>query len=225
MEGKVNTRLIFDKIADKYDLLNHLLSAGVDVYWRKRLVAEIDKGNFFLDVAAGTLDVAIEIKRKFPKARVIGLDPSRKMLINGKKKKIGQLIYTVQGEGENIPFPDQTFDVVTIAFGIRNVKDRKRVLSEFWRVLKKNGKLLILEFSTPKKLIGKIYGFYFKKILPIIGGLISKNKEAYEYLPNSVKDFPSPTDFAEEISKIGFSIVNTVKLSFGICYLYIAKKP
>lgn len=146
------------------------------------------------------------------------------MLEVGLPKIKNKNIIPIQGVGEELPFRSGVFDAITIAFGIRNVRDRRKVLNEFYRVLKRGGRLLILEFSLPKGIFGRIYNFYFRKILPTIGSIISKDSYAYRYLPESVHSFPDPEKFMLEIKEAGFSSIKYIPLTFGICYLYIAEK-
>ncbi len=219
---------MFNRISRWYDLLNHLLSAGQDILWRKRAVERLleEGGEVFLDVATGTADVAFEILRQKSEAKVFGLDPALNMLKVAKEKmlKKGKILFLTAGEGENLPFPDASVDGITIAFGIRNVEDRGRTLSEFHRVLKPKGTLVILEFSKPKGIFGFVYELYFNLILPILGWLISGDREAYSYLPRSVARFPKPSQFAREILKSGFESVLMEPYTFGICYCYKAVK-
>ncbi len=168
-----NTADMFNRISRWYDFLNHFLSFGMDIRWRKRAIQrliKLSKGSSFLDVATGTADMAIEIKNQYPKAYVVGVDPATRML-EVAKEKIKSKRYNIQliaGDGESLPFKDSSFEGVCIAFGIRNIPNRKKALSEMKRVLKKGGILVILEFSKPEGIIGIIYDFYFHKILPFL---------------------------------------------------------
>ena len=219
---------MFNRISRWYDFLNHLLSFGQDIIWRRRAVSRLleEKGEVFLDVATGTGDVAFEILRQRPSALVCGLDPASDMLKVAKKKasKKGRKVLLVSGEGENLPFPEESFDGITIAFGIRNVEDRAKALSEFFRVLKPGGVLVILEFSKPRGLFGVVYDFYFNVLLPLIGWIVSGDREAYSYLPASVARFPEPCEFAKEIIRAGFRAVLFEPYTMGICYCYKAFK-
>ncbi len=219
---------MFDRISRWYDLLNHLLSAGQDMVWRRRGVKRLLRmgRGVFLDVATGTGDVAFEIKRQSPQSLVVGLDPAEKMLEVARKKALrkGLSVLFVRGEGERLPFKDGAFDGVAIAFGIRNVEDRRATLSEFARVLKRDGVLVILEFSKPEGLAGKVYNLYFHHILPLIGWVVSGDREAYTYLPRSVEEFPAPEQFARELMEAGFSRVLMEPYTMGICYCYTAFK-
>ncbi len=222
------TRYMFNRISQWYDLLNHLLSFGQDIVWRKRAVSFMleEGGDHFLDVATGTGDVAFEILKQKPDAKVFGLDPAPKMVVVAQRKafKKGKKLFLVLGEGERLPFKDETFDGITIAFGIRNVEDRKATLFEFYRVLKETGVAVILEFSKPSGIFRLIYDLYFHKILPIVGWIISRDKEAYSYLPESVERFPKPSEFAKELTEAGFKRVIYEKYTLGICHCYKAFK-
>lgn len=226
-------RDMFDKIAPRYDFLNRTLSLHRDVYWRKEAVASLGlkriKGPSLLDVACGTGDIAIEAVRQYGKGiDITGVDFSEKMLALGeiKIKKEGiENIHFETGNALALKFDDNTFDAVTIAFGIRNIKDRKLALREFFRSLKPGGRLAVLELSTPEARFFRIlYMFYFLKVLPFVGGLFSKNLSAYQYLPNSVIHFPEASEFAETISEAGFSDVEWKKMTLGIVTLYTGIK-
>ena len=220
---------MFNRISRWYDFLNHFLSFGMDIRWRKRAIQrliKLSKGSSFLDVATGTADMAIEIKNQYPKAYVIGVDPATRML-EVAKEKIKSKRYNIQliaGDGESLPFKDSSFEGVCIAFGIRNIPNRKKALSEMKRVLKKGGILVILEFSKPEGIIGIIYDFYFHKILPFLGWVFSKDKKAYRYLPDSVEEFPQPFEFAREIVSCGFKKILIEYFTWGICVCYVAFK-
>ncbi len=224
----MKTRHMFNRISRWYDFLNHLLSAGQDILWRKWAVAGLleEGGNRFLDVASGTGDVAFEVLRQSPDAFVVALDPAFNMLkVAGKKaRKKGARLLLVMGEGERLPFPDAFFDGVTIAFGIRNVEDREATLSEFYRVLRDDGRLVVLEFSKPKGLFGAVYDVYFHWILPTLGWIISGDRQAYRYLPESVERFPGPSEFSKELMRAGFKRVVLQPFTLGICYCYRAYK-
>jgi demethylmenaquinone methyltransferase/2-methoxy-6-polyprenyl-1,4-benzoquinol methylase len=217
---------MFNDIAHRYDLLNHLLSGGTDIYWRRKAISKlsIPPDSLVLDIACGTGDLAFTTQ-KLKKSNVIGLDIATKMLVLAKQKTIDKKkadkINFLAGDGENIPFADGSFDAVTVAFGVRNMGDVKKNLSEMSRVIKSGGELIILEFSTPKsKLLKKIYRIYFHKILPFIGKLISKDEEAYNYLPASVDYFPPRREFARWIEDEEFTPVNFWRLFNGIAVIY-----
>lgn len=225
-------RDMFDTIAPKYDFLNRTLSLKRDVYWRKETVAALNlssKNTRLLDVACGTGDVSIEAVKQYSKnIDVTGLDFSEQMLVlgNDKIKKAGiDNIRFMAGNALELPFDDEHFDAVTIAFGIRNIADKTRALKEFLRCLKKGGSLAVLELSTPEDIFfNALYMFYFKKVLPFIGGLFSKNLSAYQYLPESVVNFPDSQTFGGIMTSAGFTGVTWKKMTFGIVTLYVGKK-
>src|SRR5512133_1662664 len=222
---------MFGTIAPRYDLLNRMLSFGIDRRWRKKAVKMVKyrEGARILDVATGTGDVALEIARSTPASvRITGADFCKEMVDLG-QIKVAQSPYADRidfkvAPCEDLPFPDNTFDSITIAFGIRNVVDRKLGLAEMWRVLRPGGRMIILEFSTPRSLLFRqIYYFYFRRMLPMIGGLISKYN-AYKYLPDSVLEFPSHEEFSHMMSDAGFCNVQICELTFGIASIYAAEK-
>jgi demethylmenaquinone methyltransferase / 2-methoxy-6-polyprenyl-1,4-benzoquinol methylase len=217
---------MFDSIAPKYDALNHILSFNIDKKWRKRLIAIIKQteGKKVLDLACGTGEVSRGLAKNG--IEVVGLDLSSEMIkiARNKTNKSLDIKYSL-GEADSIPFPDGTFDAVTIAFGIRNFDNREKCIEEIFRVIKPNGMLAILEFTTPQKIIFKsIYSFYFKWILPNIGGLISKNKNAYKYLHQSAVSFPQRECFCKELEMGGFNDVKFEEQTMGIASIYIANK-
>ncbi|MCF8091216.1 MAG: bifunctional demethylmenaquinone methyltransferase/2-methoxy-6-polyprenyl-1,4-benzoquinol methylase UbiE [Desulfotignum sp.] len=222
---------MFDKIAHRYDFLNRLLSLRQDVVWRTQMVqaAAPARGSRILDVACGTCDVALEVSRHLRgRTRITGLDFSFAMLNAGRKKRFqnaNQSISLVNGDALWLPFAPGTFDAIFIAFGIRNIMDRHRALSQFHTVLKKGGKLAVLELTTPQSTVfKKIYLAYFKKILPIIGALFSRHAHAYHYLPASVLYFPAPTAFAGLMSDAGFDHVRFKQMTFGIVTLFVGTR-
>ena len=224
-------RQMFDDIAGRYDLLNRLLSLGIDRRWRRFAVSQlsIPKYGRVLDIATGTCDVALEIAEQTDASvQIVGEDFTQGMLVQGQAKlkssPYGKRISLVNAPCEEIPHPDETFDGITIAFGIRNVVDRQAGLSEMYRVLKPGGRVVILEFSQPRsQLFRKIYYFYFQKVLPAIGGLISK-RSAYQYLPDSVMEFPSQGEFSAMMKDAGFSRIQYVDQTFGIATVYVGDK-
>ena len=221
---------MFDRIAPKYDLLNKVLSMGVDKGWRKKMVAELKKlqPDTLLDIATGTADVAIACMKLNP-STITGIDISALMLAEG-QIKIEALGYAnqitlQQADSENLPFADNTFDAITVAFGVRNFQNLDKGLSEMFRVLKPNGKVVILEFSQPEKFpVKQFYTFYSKYILPLIGQLVSKERAAYEYLPESVAAFPYGKEFVKILDKNNFVNTKCVSLTFGIASIYVGNK-
>ncbi len=229
--NKKESYKIFDSLAPSYDFLNHLLSFGIDRYWRSYLAKKISQKNSFevLDLATGTADLALTINKYHPKAKIIGIDMSVPMLQSGiqKVKKKGKElnIRLKKGNAAEIKFPDNSFDIVTIAFGIRNVPNVKNVLNEAYRVLKPGGEIHVLEFSLPKnKLLKKFYLFYFRKYLPFVGNLISGHKSAYTYLNKTVEDFPYGEEFNEYLLKSHFNKTSFHPLSWGIATHYKGQK-
>lgn len=234
MSKKQKVEKMFDRIANSYDFLNHFLSLGIDIYWRVKAIELLRKSSRrfgtkkILDVATGTADLAIEGVKLNPQ-KIIGIDISEKMLKIGKKKisKLGfnNKIKLILADVERIPFENNYFDAVMSGFGVRNFEDLKKGLSEMYRVLDVNGTVVILEFSKPKKFpLNYIFNFYFKNILPIIGKIISKDKEAYAYLPKSVQTFPDGKNFLDIMKTVGFRDLRQVQLAFGIASIYIGKK-
>lgn len=223
-------RSLFDGIAQRYDFLNHLLSAGIDILWRKQAIRLLKKHHpeLVLDVATGTGDLAIEAARTLG-ATVKGIDLSGKMLGLGRQKirRAGLETQVTLGLGsaEALEFDENTFDAVTVAFGVRNFADLRQGLSEMYRVLKANGIVLVLEFSRPHLFpFNQIYGFYFWKILPILGGFVSRSRSSYEYLPRSVMEFPDGKQFLDVLNSIGFSKTENYQLTLGIATIYLGTK-
>ncbi len=209
---------MFSSIAPTYDLLNHYLSFNIDKLWRKRAVSMLD-GKNALDVATGTCDVAIEALNRVDS--VIGVDLSMGMLNMGAEKIVGKNIDLVCAAAENLPFKDEMFDNVIIAFGIRNVPDKISALYEFKRVLKPKGKLVVLEFNKPiYKTFGAIYNLYSSVFLPFLGKLISGNRSAYTYLPSSIKYFPDVDFLKSMMERVGFKNVFYVPLTFGVSFIH-----
>jgi demethylmenaquinone methyltransferase/2-methoxy-6-polyprenyl-1,4-benzoquinol methylase len=222
---------MFDAIAPRYDLLNHLLSAGLDRRWRERAVdaLELQRGARVLDVCTGTADLAVATVKRTPQASVVGVDFAGAMLRLGLEKiqRLGLAhdIRLVRGDAAHIPIESESCDAATIAFGIRNVAEPERALEEIARVLRPNARLAILEFGQPRiPGIRTFYSWYFRYLLPAIGRVISKHGSAYSYLPASVGAFPPPSEFAGIIAAHGFSNVRAVSLTFGIVYLYVATR-
>ena len=230
-EGKkVRVEAMFNDIAPKYDFLNHFLSMGIDIQWRKKvkkLIAPLQPKSI-LDVATGTADLAIELSKLNPE-KIVGVDIASKMLEIGKEKvkarKLDNVIELQLGDSENLAFQNNSFDAVTVAFGVRNFENLQKGLSEMHRVLKPGGITAILEFSKPKTFPFKqVYNFYFSYILPGFGKLVSKSKEAYTYLPESVGLFPEDTAFIKELKNAGFVDISQKRLTMGIATLYKAYK-
>lgn len=220
---------MFSEIAPRYDLLNRVLSAGVDQLWRVAAVKaalEKDPKRIF-DLATGTGDIALLLKKVAPEAQVIGGDFAPPMLVLARQKaqKAGLSIPFVEADALKLPFPDQTFDAITIAFGFRNFADYPRALAELYRVLAPGGRLCILEFPPPPKSgLGVLYRFYFTRVLPLIGGLVSGSASAYRYLPESVERFPNPPTLANMMAQAGFSTQYRL-FTGGIAALHIGDKP
>ena len=220
---------MFDNIAESYDFLNHSLSLGMDNVWRKIAIKKlVNNPNTILDIATGTGDFAISASKQ-TNAQISGIDISQGMLDVGiekiKKKGLEDRIKLQLADSENLPFNDQTFEAITAGFGVRNFENLNKGLSEMHRVLDNNGIVAILEPSTPKYFpLKQFYNLYFNNILPTIGAWISKDKEAYSYLPESVNAFPSGEKFLKELEKVGFKNCQHFPLTFGIVSLYTAIK-
>ncbi|BEV06664.1 bifunctional demethylmenaquinone methyltransferase/2-methoxy-6-polyprenyl-1,4-benzoquinol methylase UbiE [Chryseobacterium gambrini] len=220
---------MFDNIAPKYDLLNRVLSMKIDVMWRNTLVKWMKKDNpqEVLDVATGTGDLAIAVE-KGTGSKVIGLDLSQQMLNVGvikiKKLKLDGKISMQKGDAENLLYEDNRFDAVSVAFGVRNFENLTKGLAELRRVVKDNKSVYILEFSKVEGVMGPLYMFYFKNILPAIGRLVSKDNRAYTYLPDSVNAFPYGEKMRQILLDTGFKKVEYKKLSLGIATIYKATK-
>jgi demethylmenaquinone methyltransferase/2-methoxy-6-polyprenyl-1,4-benzoquinol methylase len=220
---------MFDNIAGSYDFLNHTLSLGMDNIWRKIAIKKLSNNPAtILDIATGTGDFAISAS-KYTNAKITGIDISQKMLNVGiekiTKQGLTDRIQLQLADSENLPFQDNSYDAITAGFGVRNFEDLKKGLSEMHRTLKSGGIVAILEPSEPTHFpLKQFYNLYFHHILPFIGGLISKDKNAYTYLPDSVSAFPSGNNFLNELDKVGFKEYKHIPLTFGIVSLYIAIK-
>ena len=232
MPRKENVREMFDDIAPTYDRLNHVLSMNVDKLWRRHALQEIVDGTpqRILDVACGTGDSTISIaKAAAAGTEVIGADISEGMmaLVKGKAEKVGvgERITLQVADGEALPYGEGAFDRVTCAFGIRNFEHKERGLAEFRRVLKPGGKAVILELSVPQnRLVRWAYDLYFLHVLPGIGGAVSGNRAAYRYLPASVHNFPSPSDFCGMMTEAGFRNVRCRTFSLGLCRMFVGER-
>ena len=222
---------LFNSIARWYDFLNHFLSAGQDVYWRKRQVRglRVPPGGLVLDLAAGTMDVSLEILRQYPQVNILAVDVSPSMLIHGRHKIPAQhatSIAPVLSDGRRLPLPAASVDSVTISFGIRNITPRAQAYAEILRILKPGGKLSILEFGTGReKIWGGLYNFYLDRVLPLVGRIISRDPGAYRYLAETIKAFPDARSLTRELAEAGFGRIMYQPLSSGIVYLHTAEKP
>lgn len=222
------TRKIFDEVASHYDWLNTLFSLGIHRLWRKKLAEELRDVEYNLDIATGTAEVAIEIARKYPATKTVGIDPSMNMLRIAENKikelDLKERTALVSAVAENLPFAEKQFDSVTIAFGIRNTVDYELSLREMRRVLKKNGKLLILEFSIPENPVFKpIYMFYFRVLMPLVGSIYGRGRE-YRYLAESAAAFPQRKDFIRHLENAGFRDCRYSELTMGVVALYRATR-
>lgn len=222
------TGAMFDGIAERYDLLNRIISLGIDQRWRRRTVDSLNlkDGAHVLDLATGTADLAVLIARRVPGTRVTGVDPSKNMLAVGQEKLAAQsLTDRVQlalGEAESLPFEADTFDAVTIAFGVRNVADRARGLAEMARVTKPGGRVAILELSEPRSgIVGPLARFHVHTVVPWVGSLLSGKKE-YRYLQQSIAAFPPAEEFARQMEAAGLRTISVTPLTFGVAHLYVA---
>lgn len=231
MAKKEGVKKMFDNIAPDYDKLNHILSLNIDKNWRKKAVRELaDEARPLnvLDVACGTGDFTIEIARKVPHgSTVVGVDISDGMIAVGLEKlaKLGIDATLKVADCEALPYEDNTFDRISVGFGVRNFEHLELGLNEMYRVLAPGGKLVILELSVPSNaFIRWCYKLYFLKILPFIGGLVSGDRSAYEYLPASVLRFPAPDKFMSIMKSAGFDVVEHRAMTLGVCRIYIGKK-
>nr|WP_320120590.1 bifunctional demethylmenaquinone methyltransferase/2-methoxy-6-polyprenyl-1,4-benzoquinol methylase UbiE [uncultured Marinifilum sp.] len=227
---KAQVALMFNNIARKYDLLNHLLSMGIDKLWRRKAVKLLKplQPKRILDIATGTGDFALANLKLNPD-KVIGIDISTEMLAVGRtkiaKKNLSHKIELFEGDSENIQFKDNSFDAITVAFGVRNFENLEKGLQEMNRVVRPGGKVVVLEFSKPRNFpVKQIYNFYFFRILPFWGKLVSKDASAYTYLPESVDAFPDGEAFLKIYKRCGFVETKQIKLSFGIASIYMGTK-
>jgi demethylmenaquinone methyltransferase/2-methoxy-6-polyprenyl-1,4-benzoquinol methylase len=223
---------MFDRIAFRYDFLNRFLSGGIDIYWRKKAIRELTAApppRLILDVATGTADMAIMMSRYLSPEKITGIDISTGMLEIGRQKiarlKLEGTVELYTGDSEALLFPDNSFDAITVAFGVRNFENLEKGLQEMLRVLKPGGRLVVLEFSQPKKAgFRQLYELYLRLIAPGIGRLLSKSREAYAYLNESVKAFPEGEDFVRILDKNSYKNTRLRRLSLGICTIYVGEK-
>ncbi|NEU07795.1 bifunctional demethylmenaquinone methyltransferase/2-methoxy-6-polyprenyl-1,4-benzoquinol methylase UbiE [Flavihumibacter sp. R14] len=222
---------MFNNISGTYDFLNHFMSLGIDVIWRKKAIRELlnHKPQYMLDVATGTGDFAFEALHILKPAKIIGVDISKGMLEVArhkiKKRKLEDVFEVRMGDSEKLLFEDNTFDAITVAYGVRNFENLEKGLSDMYRVLKPGGKVVILEFSKPKVFpVKQGYNFYFKYITPAIGRIFSKDASAYSYLPESVAAFPDGNEFTARMVQCGFRDTKSRPLAFGICSIYTGIK-
>lgn len=228
---KAEVEQMFDRIAPRYDLLNRVLSLGIDVWWRKRAIGYLKSAQpaEILDVATGTADVAIQLAKILKPQRVVGIDIANQMLELGRGKiaalGLSEIITLETGDSERLRFEEGSFDAVTVAFGVRNFENLEKGLSEMNRVLRPGGRVVILEFSKPHIFpIKQLYNTYFKYVLPLIGRLTSRDMRAYTYLFESVQVFPEGNQFTEILTKTGFQNPICERLTLGICSIYSATK-
>ncbi|MDA9554757.1 bifunctional demethylmenaquinone methyltransferase/2-methoxy-6-polyprenyl-1,4-benzoquinol methylase UbiE [Pelobium sp.] len=228
---KEQVATMFNNISKTYDFLNHFLSLGIDIIWRKKAIKELEKDQpqMILDVATGTGDFAFEAIEKLKPKKVIGVDISRGMLDIADEKIIkrnkSEVFEVRLGDSEKLLFDDATFDAVTVAYGVRNFENLEKGIADMLRVLKPGGKAVILEFSKPKTFpIKQLYSFYFHYITPTIGKIFSKDASAYSYLPESVNAFPDGSRFTDLMDKVGYKNTKCKPLAFGICSIYTGTK-
>ena len=221
---------MFDNVSPKYDFLNHLLSGGIDILWRKKAIRLLKKAQpkTILDIATGTGDFAIEALALKPD-KIVGVDISEGMLSFGREKikKLGvESVITLQtGDSEKLQFEDNTFDAVIVSFGVRNFENLEKGLTDMCRVMKTGGTCVVLEFSKPQKFpMKQLYNFYFKNILPTVGKIVSKDTSAYTYLYDSVQAFPEGSEFMQVFQRAGFNNTQCLPLTFGISTIYIGRK-
>jgi demethylmenaquinone methyltransferase/2-methoxy-6-polyprenyl-1,4-benzoquinol methylase len=228
---KEQVATMFNNISKTYDFLNHFLSLGIDIIWRKRAIKELKsiKPRIILDVATGTGDFAFEAINILKPEKIIGVDISEGMLEVARKKindRNLHHIFSVQmGDSEGLQFADDHFDAITVAFGVRNYQNLEKGLADMYRVLKPGGKIVILEFSKPRAFpVKQAYNFYSNQVLPFFGKVFSKDNCAYTYLPESVAAFPDGEDFIKLMDKVGFKKSKDIRLTFGISAIYTGVK-
>lgn len=228
---KKEVREMFNRIATTYDRLNHLLSLGIDKRWRRKTLQILKpySPKIILDVATGTGDMAIQAFKIIQAQKIVGIDIAEEMLAIGQKKissmGLDSHIELIPGDTEHIPFETESFDAAMVAFGVRNFENLEKGLQEIHRILNPNGIFMVLEFSMPVTFpVKQLYNFYFSSLLPFIGSIISKDKFAYSYLPDSVKNFPEGKDFLQLLESSGFTQTRAKRLSFGISTIYYGQK-
>lgn len=228
---KAQVARMFDSISWRYDLLNHVLSAGVDFWWRRRAIRELMtlQPKVILDVATGTGDFAIQAARDLSPDKIIGVDISTGMMDLGRKKieekQLSKQIELRRGDSENLPFEENQFDAVTCAYGVRNFENLEKGLAEMFRVVKPGGKVVVLEFSKPSRFpFREFYSLYFRFVVPVVGRMLSRDKSAYDYLPASIHAFPRGKAFVEILDRIGYKNTACKPLTFGITSIYTGTK-
>ena len=228
---KEEVQQMFDNIAPTYDKLNHILSLSIDKMWRRRVVRKVRrmKPEKIMDLATGTGDLAIKMAKAMPKAKIMGVDLSEKMLAVAaekvRRKGLDDHIALYQGDAEKLDVADGVLDVVTVAFGVRNFGNLEQGLSEIMRSLRSGGHIVVLEFSTPRNwLVRKCYQFYSNHVMKPVGGMVSKDRKAYDYLPDSIVEFPDRERFLDIMHRTGFVECRRFSQSFGIAQIYIGKK-
>jgi demethylmenaquinone methyltransferase/2-methoxy-6-polyprenyl-1,4-benzoquinol methylase len=228
MPDPVAVNFMFGRIARRYDLANRLLSGGTDQWWRRRLVSAVARAHpvSILDIATGSGDVAFALADRMPRAQITGVDFCAPMLKEAERKKAAAQqgnyvsVQFREGDGMALPFPDDAFDAVTISFGLRNMADRGRSLREMYRVLRPGGRLFVLEFSQPQRWLRPFYLFYLRRILPLVAGKLTGDREAYVYLNETIEQFPSASALTKEIQAAGFAGVSACPMSFCIVALH-----
>ena len=228
---KEEVQQMFDNIAPTYDKLNHILSLSIDKMWRRRVVRKVRrmKPEKIMDLATGTGDLAIKMAKAMPKAKIMGVDLSEKMLAVAaekvRRKGLDDHIALYQGDAEQLDVADGVLDVVTVAFGVRNFGNLEQGLSEIMRSLRSGGHIVVLEFSTPRNwFVRKCYQFYSNHVMKPVGGMVSKDRKAYDYLPDSIVEFPDRERFLDIMQRTGFVECRRFSQSFGIAQIYIGKK-
>ena len=228
---KEEVREMFDRIAPTYDMLNHTLSLNIDRLWRRRVVRLVRRfaPRRILDVATGTGDLAIAMARRIRGTQVLGVDLSEGMLDIARRKVAeagldGRVVLDT-GDAERLSVSDSAVDVATVAFGVRNFGDLDAGLRDIARTLREGGRIVIIEFSTPRNPLARaFYGFWNRRVLPRVGGMVSRDRKAYEYLPESIGEFPAPERFLEMMSRAGFRNCKARSQSFGIAHIYVGEK-